>query len=91
MICRLAEMACCGSSIQVFKNAVLSAPISFLALASLGQALRFTCLAAAAASPATETGAGGVAAGGVAAGGLATGAAGDGAEAAGAADCGVTG
>ena len=86
-------MACCGSSIQVFKKAVLSAPISFLALASLRQAVRFRCLAAAAASPATETGgeAGGEAAGGVAAGGVAGGAAGDGAEAAGAADCGVTG
>lgn len=48
-------MGSAGASIQVFRNVVLSAPISFLALASLRQAVRFTCLAAA--SPATVAGA----------------------------------
>jgi hypothetical protein len=43
-----------GASIQFFKNAVLSAPMSFFALAYLRQAVRFTCLDAA--SPATAAG-----------------------------------
>src|SRR5258708_38682960 len=53
--CRLAEMGSAGASTQLFRKMVLSAPISFLALASLRQAVRFTCLAAA--SPATGAGA----------------------------------
>jgi len=48
-------MGSAGASIQVFRNVAFSAPMSFLALASLRQAVRFTCLAAA--SPATVEGA----------------------------------
>ena len=54
VMCRLAEMGSCGASMQLFRNAVFSAPISFFALASLRQAVRFTCFAAA--SPATGPG-----------------------------------
>src|SRR6202021_2547715 len=43
---RLAEMGSCAS-MQLLRNAVLSAPISFFVLASLRQAVRFTCFAAA--------------------------------------------
>jgi hypothetical protein len=48
-------MGSAGASTQLFRKIVLSAPTSFLALASLRQAVRFTCLAAA--SPATGAGA----------------------------------
>jgi hypothetical protein len=36
-----------GAAMQVFRNEVFSAPTSFFVLASLRQAVRFTCLAAA--------------------------------------------
>src|SRR6202041_1148619 len=58
--CRFAEMGSCAS-MQLLRNAVLSAPISFFVLASLRQAVRFTCFAAA--SLATGAGLGAVAAG----------------------------
>jgi hypothetical protein len=86
-------MGSAGSSIQLFRNVVLSAPTSFLALASLRQAVRFTCLAAA--SPATAGAAAtvGAEAGVVdaAAGAVEAGAADVGAVDAGAGGCGVTG
>jgi hypothetical protein len=57
---------------QVLKNVVLSAPTSFLVLASLRQAVRLACLAAA--SPESARGGGAVAGAGVVVGlGLAAG------------------
>src|SRR5580693_1216691 len=55
-IWRLAEIGSCGASMQLLRNAVFSAPISFFVFASLRQAVRFTCFAAAA-SLATRAGA----------------------------------
>jgi hypothetical protein len=82
-MCRLAEIGSAGASMQLFRNAVFSAPSSFLVLASLRQAVRFTCLAAA--SLAT------VAVAGAATGAVEAGAVEAGAVEAGAADAGAVG
>ena len=42
---------------QLFRNAVLSAPMSFFVLASFRQAVRFKCFAAASPATGTELGA----------------------------------
>jgi hypothetical protein len=59
---RLAEIASGDAPIHSFKNAVFSAPTSFLTLLSLRQVVRLACFAAA--SPA-DAEAGGLAAAGV--------------------------
>jgi hypothetical protein len=40
-------MGSCGASMQFLRNAVFSAPMSFFVLASLRQAVRLRCFAAA--------------------------------------------
>ena len=52
----LAEIASGTEPMQSFKNAVLSAPTSFLALVSCRQAVRLACFAAASLLPGAAAG-----------------------------------